>query len=73
MTKKRAALKAFNRRYEETITCGLSTGEKDRRFATLMTEMEQAFNIPMLKNQEWERENRAVIALYRKVSRSRTT
>ncbi len=36
-----------------------------------MTDMEGYFSIPMLKNEEWERENRKVMALYRKLSRSR--
>lgn len=29
-------------------------------------ELKGRFSIPMLKNQEWENENRKVIALYRK-------
>lgn len=44
---------------------------KATKLANLMTDMERLYSIPMLKNEEWERENRKVIALYRKISRSR--
>jgi hypothetical protein len=72
MENNRTALKQFNQRYEETLNSGLSTEEKDRQFAVLMTDMEQFFEIPAMHNPEWENRNKAVIALYRKVSISRT-
>lgn len=50
----------------------LSDNQKSYEFGKLMTEMEQAFKIPMLRNQEWEKENRSIIALYRKISKSRS-
>lgn len=48
-----------------------SKEEKDRAYAKLMTEMEKSFRIPALRDEEWEKENKAVIALYRKISMSR--
>lgn len=36
-----------------------------------MSEMEQEFQIPSLRSTEWERENRAIITLYKKISMSR--
>ena len=40
--------------------------------AGLMTEMEKQFKIPTIRNEEWERENMKVIAMYRKLSITRT-
>lgn len=65
------SLKWFNNEYEKVLHSVLSDKDKDMQYAALMSEMEQAFNIPMLKNEAWEKENKAVIALYRKISMSR--
>lgn len=64
-------LKEINQEYENIIHSNLSNDEKSQKLARLMTQMEGQFSIPMLKNQEWENQNRKVIALYRKISRSR--
>lgn len=37
-----------------------------------MAELERTYKILMARNEAWEKENRAGIALYRKVSLSRT-
>lgn len=65
-------LAQFNKRYEEIIHADLPSGEKNRRLAALMTEMEREFRIPVLRNEAWEKGNKEVIALYRKISISRT-
>ena len=66
-------LSAINQLYEQILHLeNLSEDEKDRRYAALMTEMENEFNIPMLRKAEFEEENRAIIALYRKISLSRS-
>jgi hypothetical protein len=36
-----------------------------------MTDMEIHFRIPMVKTADWEKKNKAVVALYRKISMSR--
>lgn len=64
-------LKEINQEYENIMHSSFSNDEKAQKLANLMTEMEGQFSIPMLKNQDWENENRKVIALYRKISRSR--
>lgn len=64
-------LKKINERYEQIILSNLPQNEKDKRLAVLMSEMEADFNIPMLRNSEWESKNRKVIALYRKIANSR--
>ncbi|KZE66870.1 hypothetical protein AWM68_20070 [Fictibacillus phosphorivorans] len=62
----------YNQRYEEIIHADWPRDKKDKKLAELVTEMEQVYQIPMLRNEEWERENKRVIALYRKVSLSRS-
>jgi hypothetical protein len=61
----------FNQEYEKILHDELSEDQKSRKYANLMTEMEREFKIPMLRNEEWEKENRKIIALYRKISMSR--
>ena len=46
---------------------------RDRALSMVMTNMEREYHIPALHDQEWESKNRAVIAMYRKLSESRTT
>jgi hypothetical protein len=64
-------LSQANQKYEDIIHSDLSNDRKNRRLADLMSEMEAAFKIPAAKNEAWEKENRAVIAMYRKISMSR--
>jgi len=61
----------FNNEYERVLHSGLSDSQKDDEYKNLMTEMEQAFKIPMRQDKDWEKESRSVIALYRKISKSR--
>lgn len=65
-------LAEYNQRYETLVHSNLSSQEKDIKLAALMTELESAFHIPMQRTPEWEEKNRKVIALYRKISLSRT-
>lgn len=66
-------LSEIHQRYENIIHSNKLDTEKDKDLAALMTDMEQEFRIPLLRNEEWEVENRPVIALYRIISESRTT
>lgn len=45
---------------------------KDKKLSSLMDILEKKFNIPMIRDEEYEKRNRAVIALYRKIARSRS-
>ncbi|MBH0175754.1 hypothetical protein IHV09_19455 [Fictibacillus sp. 23RED33] len=56
----------YNQRYEEIMHTDWPRDKKDKKLAELMTEMEQVYQIPMLRNEDWEKENKRVIALYRK-------
>ncbi|MEI2358382.1 hypothetical protein [Mesobacillus zeae] len=64
-------LSEINRKYEIIMESNEPQHIKATKLARLMTDMEGLFSIPMLKNEEWESKNRKVIALYRKISRSR--
>jgi len=45
---------------------------RDILLANLMTQMEVIFNIPLMKNSDWEKDNPEIINLYREISFSRT-
>jgi len=64
-------LAQYHKQYEDIMSGDMSQQERNRRLAALMTEMEQVFQIPILRNEEWERRHKAIIALYRKISLSR--
>lgn len=64
-------LSQFQKRYEDIMSGDMSRQERNRRLAALMTELEAEYNIPLLRNEEWERRHKAIIALYRKISLSR--
>lgn len=44
---------------------------KDKRLAQLMTDLERAYNIPLLNDEEWNKRNPFVVQLYRAVSEAR--
>ncbi|WP_338782458.1 hypothetical protein [Metabacillus sp. FJAT-52054] len=62
----------FNKQYEQVMHSGGPKDKVNRELADLMSQMEKAFKIPMMASPKWEKENRAVIALYRKISMSRS-
>lgn len=64
-------LSEANKKYEVIMKANEPQHIKNRKLSRLMTDMEKAFTIPALRNKEWESENRKVIALYRKIARSR--
>lgn len=64
-------LPEIQKEYEKILHSDDTDHLKAMKFANLMTVMEGVYKIPMLKNVEWETENKAVIAMYRKISRSR--
>lgn len=45
---------------------------RDRLLSDLMDFVKAEFNIPLMQNPEWEQQNKAVIAMYRKISMSRS-
>lgn len=63
-------IEQFKARYDD-IMASEDGAMRDYRLAALMTDMEGAFNVPTLKNDEWESANPAVADLYREVSKAR--
>lgn len=57
----------------ELIMHSLTGSYRDGALAQLMDRMEQEYRIPVVQNPEWERNNRAIMAMYRKLSVTRTT
>ena len=64
-------LAQYHKQYEDIMSGDMSRDERNRRLAALMTEMEAEYNIPLVRDEEWERRHKAIIALYRKISQSR--
>lgn len=62
----------LNKEYEQIMRSPAGSA-RDRALSQLMDRMEQEYHIPALQHPEWESKNKAVIAMYRKISMSRTT
>ncbi len=65
------ALELYNQRYAQIIHSDLTDGQKDLKLEQLMTDMESAFSIPMIKDKAWNEGNKDVIELFQQVSNSR--
>jgi hypothetical protein len=65
-------LAELHEQYENIKHSERSTYEKDKALAKLMTILETEFGVPALQNKAWESEHKAVIALYRIISESRS-
>jgi hypothetical protein len=66
-------LSKIHQQYEDVIRSDKPDAEKDEELSRLMSSMERDFGIPLLQSASWESENKAVIALYRIISESRTS
>ncbi|QJX74728.1 hypothetical protein [Priestia megaterium] len=64
-------LSDFNEEYEKIMRSSITQYTKDVKLAELMTLIEGVFSVPLLRDEEWERNNKKVIAMYRKISNSR--
>ena len=49
----------------------LTQDQKDLQLAQLMTAMEIKYKIPMLRDEQWERDNHQIIRIYREISNMR--
>lgn len=67
------ALRSLHRDYEQILQSMTPGVDQDRALSALMDRIKAEFAVPLIHNPEWERKNKSVIALYRKVSHSRTT
>lgn len=62
----------YEKRFHVILEMNKDQSEKDRLLSLLMTDLERRFNIPMVKDEAWERENPEIYALYREVAGSRS-
>lgn len=62
-------IEQFKARYDD-IMSGEAGAMRDYRLAALMTDMDGAFNVPTLKDEQWESANPAVAEFYREVSQA---
>jgi len=65
-------LNEYYQRYETIMNLSVGPIERDKMLSSLMTDLERAFQIPMVKNEGWEKEYADVHAFYFKVSTSRS-
>lgn len=65
-------LRQINQSYEEIIRGVTKEPFRSRNLADLMDEMEREYKVPAARNEAWESRNKAIIALYRKISLSRS-
>lgn len=61
----------YTNRLKEILASNAPKFIKDRRLANLMTDLEQAYGIPVLRNIEFEKENPFLMRLYLTVSELR--
>ena len=64
------SLAEINEQYEQIMRSPASNA-RDLALSRLMDRMKGEYRIPLLQDVEWEAKNRAVIAMYRKISMSR--
>lgn len=62
----------YTNRLKEILESNAPLFIKDRRLANLMTDLEQAYGIPILRDQEFEKENPFLMQLYRTISEARS-
>ncbi len=63
-------LNSINNQYKAIVHSDISRDEKDKAYVNLITYMEAHYDIPMLQKAEFEVDNKAIIAMYRKLSTS---
>lgn len=62
----------YTNRFKEIISSSIPSRIKDQRLSNLMTDLEQAYDIPILQNENFEKENPFVMQLYRTISEARS-
>jgi hypothetical protein len=65
-------LSQINKDYEEIIHGTIKEPSRSRKLANLMDEMERDYKVPAARNEAWESQNKTIIALFRKISMSRS-
>ncbi len=58
-------------RYNRVLSSQRDQYEKDKAYAAIMTDMEKQFQIPMMKDEGYEKDHSDILDLYRRISMSR--
>lgn len=64
-------LSDYEKTYDFIMDSCIKVSEKNYKLARLMTKMEEAYDIPVVNNEDWNTTNKEVIELYRIISNSR--
>ncbi|WAA10815.1 hypothetical protein [Fervidibacillus albus] len=62
----------YTNRLKEILSSHAPVAIKDRRLANLMNDLEQAYEIPALRNKNFEKQHPFVMQLYKTVSEARS-
>lgn len=62
----------YEGRFKFILQTEFEQGRRDTMLSALMTNMEQIFQIPVMKNETWEQKNPEVYKLYREIADSRS-
>lgn len=57
--------------YEKVLHAEMNERVKGIKLASLMKEIERDYNMPIRRDEDWEKQNHEVMALYRKISISK--
>ncbi len=61
----------YSNRFNEIINSNSSEEIKDQRLANLMSDLEKAYRIPFLRDEDFEKKHPRLMAFYRSVSYAR--
>jgi len=61
----------YSNRFNEIINSNSSEEIKDQRLANLMSDLEKAYRIPFLRDEEFEKKHPRLMKFYRSVSYAR--
>ena len=61
----------YSNRFNEIINSRSSDDVKDQRLANLMSDLEKAYRIPFLRDEDFEKKHPRLMAFYRSVSYAR--
>ncbi|MED1603254.1 hypothetical protein [Alkalihalophilus marmarensis] len=64
-------LSTIHNKYEEILHSEEEDDIKSLLFGKLMTDMEMFYHIPIFSDEGWEKKNKTVLALFRKISSTR--
>lgn len=64
-------LEQFRLEFDDIKAVEMPVNQKNEALAVLMTDIEKAFNIPMINDENWNSKNKDIVELYREISEAR--